>query len=134
MSDPSSKSDKTWHFSPDHGQLCQVIKTRTLWGETTCRVWLPGRDTVVRVPAAGPASLEDSGAGSADGIAHVALAARRKIIERIGLPQARDYRLNLLRQEERSWNEKLKGKAQVHPEMALLLVVRVEGGAHEQLA
>jgi len=30
-----------WYFSADHGQLCQVIETQTLWGETTCRVWLP---------------------------------------------------------------------------------------------
>ena len=38
-----------WYYSPDHRQLCQVIETQTLWGETTCRVWLPGKDTVVRV-------------------------------------------------------------------------------------
>jgi hypothetical protein len=60
-----------------------------------------------------------------------AFTARRKIIERIGLPQVRDYRLNLLQQEERSWDEELERKAQVYPEMVPLLVVRVEGGAHE---
>jgi|GEM_PF-1729788 len=37
---------------------------------------LPGSDSVVRVPGSGLASLEDSGAGSADGIAYVASAAR----------------------------------------------------------
>ena len=66
----------SWYFSPDHGQLCQVIETQTLWGETTCRVWLPGRDSVVRVPASRLAPLEDSGTGTADGIAYVASAAR----------------------------------------------------------
>ena len=66
----------SWYFSPDHGQLCQVIETQTLWGETICRVWLPGRDSVVRVPASRLASLEDSGTGTADGIAYVASAAR----------------------------------------------------------
>jgi len=60
-----------------------------------------------------------------------AFAARRKIIERIGLPQVRDYRLNLLRREERAWNEDLARKAQVFPEMAPLLLIRVEGGAGE---
>ncbi len=30
-----------WYYSPDHGQLCQVIDSQTLWSETTCRVWLP---------------------------------------------------------------------------------------------
>jgi len=24
-----------WYFSPDHGQLCQVIETQKLWGEKT---------------------------------------------------------------------------------------------------
>jgi hypothetical protein len=28
-----------WYYSPDHGQLCQVIEAQTLWGETTCRGW-----------------------------------------------------------------------------------------------
>ena len=60
-----------------------------------------------------------------------AFTARRKIIERIGLPQIRDYRLNLLRQEERSWNEELERKVQIYPEMAPLLILRVEGGTHE---
>ncbi|MDO9584898.1 MAG: hypothetical protein Q7I93_00250 [Syntrophales bacterium] len=32
-----------WYYSPDHGQLCQVIEVQTLWGATTCRVWLPWR-------------------------------------------------------------------------------------------
>ena len=40
-----------WYYSPDHGQLCQVIEAKALWGETTCRVCLPGRDSVVRIPA-----------------------------------------------------------------------------------
>jgi len=40
-----------WFYSPEHGELCRVIETQTLWGETVCRVWLPGKDTVVRLPA-----------------------------------------------------------------------------------
>ncbi len=24
--------------APDHGQLCKVIETQTLWGDTTCRI------------------------------------------------------------------------------------------------
>jgi hypothetical protein len=59
-----------------------------------------------------------------------AFTARHKIIERIGLPQVRDFRLTLLRQEEKSWSEELERKAQVYPEMVPLLVVRVEEGAH----
>jgi len=65
-----------WAYSPDHGQLCQVIESQTLWGETTCRVWLPGSDSLVRVPASRLKSLESAGTGSPDDIAYVAIAAR----------------------------------------------------------
>jgi superfamily II DNA or RNA helicase len=66
----------SWYYSPDHRQLCQVLEAQTLWGETTCRVWLPGRDSVVRIPASRLKSLESAGTGSPDDIAYVAAAAR----------------------------------------------------------
>ncbi|MCG7853241.1 MAG: hypothetical protein MIO92_12035, partial [Methanosarcinaceae archaeon] len=53
--------NREWYFSPDHGQLYEVIETKMFWGETTCRVWLPGRDSVVRVPVSRLYSLEDFG-------------------------------------------------------------------------
>src|SRR4030042_4963155 len=66
----------TWAWSQDQGQICQVIEAQTLWGETTCRVWLPGRDSGVRLPASRLKSLESAGTGSPDDIAYVAAAAR----------------------------------------------------------
>lgn len=68
--------DGAWYYSPDHGQLCRVIEAQTLWGETSCRVWLPGRDSVVRIPASRLKSLESAGTGSSDDIAYIAAAAR----------------------------------------------------------
>jgi len=65
-----------WTYSSGHGRPCQVIESQTLWGETTCRVWLPGSDSVVCVPASRLAPLGDSGTGTADGIAYVAAAPR----------------------------------------------------------
>ena len=62
----------SWYYSPDHGQICQVIEAQTLWGETTCRVWLPGRDSVVRIPASRLKSLKSAGTGSPDNIAYIA--------------------------------------------------------------
>ncbi len=35
--------DGDWYYCPEHGELCRVIETQTLWGETVCRVWLPGK-------------------------------------------------------------------------------------------
>jgi hypothetical protein len=54
-------------------------------------------------------------------------AARRRSIKRLGLPQVRNHRLNLLDQEERSFQEQLVMKAQAYPEMVCLLMIRVEG-------
>ena len=65
-----------WYYSPDHGQLGQVMEAQTLWGETTCRVWLPGCDSVVRIPASRLKSLESAGTGSPDDIAYITAAAR----------------------------------------------------------
>ena len=65
-----------WYFRSNHGQLCQVIESWTLWGDTTCRVWLPGSDSVVRIPAANLKPLEDAATGTPAGITYVAAAAR----------------------------------------------------------
>jgi superfamily II DNA or RNA helicase len=65
-----------WIWAVDHGQIGQVIETQTLWGETTCRVWLPGRDSVVRIPASRLSAVDGAATGSPDGIAYVAAAAR----------------------------------------------------------
>lgn len=88
----------SWYYSPDHGQLCQVIETQMLWGETTCRVWLPGSDSVVRIPASRlkPIDLADE--------------------------------VNL---GKTIFQDQLDQKAHAYPEMAPLLVIRVEGGGHE---
>jgi hypothetical protein len=63
--------------------------------------------------------------------ADYAFAARRKTVEQIGLPQVRNYRLNLLAEEERSFQEQLDQKAPAYPGMVPLLVIRVEGDGHE---
>lgn len=65
-----------WHYSPEHGELCRVIETQTLWGETVCRVWLPGKDSVVRVPAARLRPPQEAKVGTVEGIAYLAAAAR----------------------------------------------------------
>lgn len=48
-----------------------------MWGETTCRIWLPGKDTVVRLPAARLRPVFLAGVGTVDGIAYLADVARK---------------------------------------------------------
>ncbi len=65
-----------WLYSIEHHQACRVIERQELWGDTTCRVWLPGSDSVVRIPAANLKPIEDAGTGTPAGITYVAAAAR----------------------------------------------------------
>jgi superfamily II DNA or RNA helicase len=65
-----------WYYSPKHRELCRVIETQTLWGETVCRVWLPGKDTVVRLPAERLRPVQEASIGTVDGIAYLAAATR----------------------------------------------------------
>jgi superfamily II DNA or RNA helicase len=57
-----------------------------------------------------------------------AFAARRRAVERIGLPAVRNHRLTQLAGEEMSWREALDRKAETSPELVPLLIVRVVGG------
>ena len=38
-----------WAWSVEHQQVCRVVETQHLWGETLYRVWVPAKDAVVRV-------------------------------------------------------------------------------------
>ena len=38
-----------WAWSLEHQQVCKVIETQDLWGDTLCRVWVPAKDAIVRV-------------------------------------------------------------------------------------
>jgi len=49
-----------WQYSTIHDCACKVIETQTLWGDTTCRVWLPDSDSVVRVSASNLRPLENA--------------------------------------------------------------------------
>lgn len=79
-----------WVWSPDHREVCQIVEARDLSGETTCRVWLPGRDSVVRIPASRLKSLESAGTSLPDDIAYVGTAARVANVMS-GLPYTRQW-------------------------------------------
>jgi superfamily II DNA or RNA helicase len=53
--------------------------------------------------------------------------ARRRAIERIGLPAVRQHRLNELAKEETAWNLESESRAHVHPDLIPRLILRVEG-------
>jgi len=58
--------------------------------------------------------------------------ARRRTIERIGLPAVRQHRLNELAKEESAWRSEFEARANLHPELIPRLLLRVEGvGAND---
>ncbi|HVC35723.1 MAG TPA: helicase-related protein [Chloroflexota bacterium] len=56
-----------------------------------------------------------------------AFAARRRVIERVGLTAVRGHRLTALGQERQAWRAQLDRQATVSPELVLLLLVSVMG-------
>jgi len=57
--------------------------------------------------------------------AELAFASRRRAIERIGLPQVRDFRLSRLEKEMFDFNERLEGANQILPELTPLIIIHV---------
>jgi hypothetical protein len=59
----------------------------------------------------------------------IAFAARRNAIEKVGLPEVRQYRLNRCEEEELEWKSELESARQVVPEMRPLLLMKIEEDA-----
>ena len=57
-----------------------------------------------------------------------AFAARRRAIERIGLPEVRQYRLMRLEEERGRWQQQNQLAQQVAPELRAVLLLHVQGG------
>ena len=60
----------------------------------------------------------------------VSFASRRKAIERVGLPEVRQFRLNSCDADESEWRHELQSARQIVPEIRPLLMLRIiKGGA-----
>jgi len=56
-----------------------------------------------------------------------AFAARRRAVERIGLPAVREHRVSKVKAEETEWREWLQRESLATPELECLVVIRTEG-------
>jgi len=62
----------------------------------------------------------------------IAFASRRKAIDRLGLPEVRQFRLARLDEDESQWRSELKSARQIVPEMRPLLMLKIgTTNAHE---
>lgn len=64
-----------WCWHARHAAPCRVVDCETVWGETAYRVWLPGKDAVVRARARDLGPL-DAVQPSVDQILHTAASAK----------------------------------------------------------
>ena len=64
-----------WCWHARHAAPCRVVDRETVWGETAYRVWLPGKDAVVRARSRDLGPLE-AVRPSVDQILHTAAAAK----------------------------------------------------------
>ena len=65
-----------WWHSIDHDEPCRVVDTETLWGQASCLVWLPRRDTAVRVLQKRLVPLKAGESHLLDRLSYVSAAAR----------------------------------------------------------
>ncbi|MCI2285141.1 hypothetical protein L3081_19325 [Colwellia sp. MSW7] len=54
-------------------------------------------------------------------------AARKRAIERIGLPEVKNYRLRQLVDEQLNWSQQINEKQHVYPELSLHIVFEIKG-------
>ena len=63
--------------------------------------------------------------------AEQSFSSRRKVLDKIGLPQVRQHRLKLMAREEQAFFDGLERKTRVYPELTPLLFLRLKGVGHE---
>jgi superfamily II DNA or RNA helicase len=66
----------SWVYCSQYQQVCKIIETQNLWGDTICRVWLPNQNAVVRVREDELKPVDETGMATPAHIAYVAAAAR----------------------------------------------------------
>lgn len=132
-------SDEDKLFLPTARHIWDALQT----AETQVQTNL-GQDESVAAHARLQEAAEQAGQGLFDALqqAHLAsvareeergivsFASRRKVIERVGLPEVRQFRLSRCHADESEWQHELESAQQIVPEIRPLLMLRIiKGGA-----
>lgn len=65
-----------WAWSWEYREPVKVIEALDLWGKNVCRVWVPGRDAVIRVQESELSSITEAGIPSRERLIYTAAAPR----------------------------------------------------------
>ncbi|MFC1705447.1 DEAD/DEAH box helicase [Planctomycetota bacterium] len=69
-------SSGQWAWSLEHHQACRIVEAQDLWGDVFYRVWVPGKEAIVRIRADQLRSARDCDANSTAWVAYLAAAGR----------------------------------------------------------
>jgi hypothetical protein len=65
-----------WWHSTDQNEPCRVVEVDRLWGQATCLIWLPRRDTTIRVLQKGLVPLQANDANLLHRLSYISAGAR----------------------------------------------------------
>ena len=73
---PSDLAVGSWLHSRGHGEMVRVLECQTLWGHTTCQVWVPSKERVEWVGADSLHAAAEARENTLDRIVHAACAVK----------------------------------------------------------
>lgn len=121
-------ASRTWDLLIDPAAEALPYRPDLLTGEPARALWAELRQAAEQAGAELYQSIEQEHAQALareEQIRTEALQARRREIERIGLPQVRQYRLGKLLREERAWAAELAARRTAWPTLEPLLLLRI---------
>ncbi len=65
-----------WQYSNEHRQPCLVVERQEVWGRSSCRIWLPATNAIVRIDSSRLIPISDADGWTKDRLRYVAAAAR----------------------------------------------------------
>lgn len=121
-------ASRTWDLLIDPSTTSLPFRPTLITGESARSLWAELRQAAELVGAELYQTIEQDHANALSREEQTraeAFQARRREIERIGLPQVRQYRLTRLQQEEAAWTAELSARRTAWPTLEPLLLLRI---------
>lgn len=117
MTESNMTHDQTWTYSTIHNLLCKIIEEQNLWGNIVYRILLLNQDFQQE---------HISAIDHEETRGLHAFEARPKAIERVGLPEVRQYHMDRCISKENEWKKELETAKQTVPEIRPLLLMKIQ--------
>lgn len=121
-------ASRTWDLLIDPAAASLPFRPASLTGEPALSLWAELQQAAEQFGAELYGTIQQAHASALareEATRAEAFQSRRREIERIGLPQVRQYRLGRLRREEQAWAAELEARRTTWPALEPLLLLRV---------